>query len=708
MDYMFDIVNCNNIKEAHIVIKKNFLNIKYGMNGTGKSTISRAIELYSMGTNVDEELHSFGIEQEAQVTANQDVNAVLLFNEEFVEHIVFKENKVIENSFDIFVKSPDYDTRVERLNQRLNNLKTNIIENQSVTELHDIFNNVSEKLKRNSDESLKRDAFYKSIVTDKNLFNIPTELNKFSVFIRENPNNIEWIDWKNKGHKYDEIAGCPFCACDLADEYSTEKQIFETTFKKSTSNNLKVMLQFIESLKKYMNIERYKFLLSCIKEIEDIETIDFALNSFANELYYLRNKIQNIKVFDSFTVKRQDIGRLNEILDELFINKDFLTIFDNEIINGFIDSINEKIKQIKNEVDSLKAEVGAIRGYIEAVIRNHKKDINYFLKSAGMKYEVDIIVNGEQDAITTLHYLGEGGNRSQVDKIKKHLSWGEKNAFALILFMFYSISQSPDIVILDDPISSFDRNKKYAIINRLFTNSNLQSLYNKTVIMLTHDFEPIIDFVVNTKPTGGNTDASFIRNDNGIIIEKPIANDRRVESYIKMLIRYSKDDALNAISRLVFLRQYIEHTNSNSDDHIAYNIISCIIHGKSIVEIKQNDGSFLEATADEIQAGTNYIREFIKDFNYNTYHTNFFNCSYIEQLYNNLSNSYQKIQLFRTYIDIADCRTRLRDDVLLKFIDEIYHIENDYIYYLDLFEYDIVPSYIAKKCDDFFEKIIDI
>lgn len=36
--------NCNNIRKGNICIEKNKLNIKYGINGTGKSTIALAIE----------------------------------------------------------------------------------------------------------------------------------------------------------------------------------------------------------------------------------------------------------------------------------------------------------------------------------------------------------------------------------------------------------------------------------------------------------------------------------------------------------------------------------------------------------------------------------------------------------------------------------------------------------------------------------------
>ena len=37
---------CNNIIEGTVNIEENKLNIKYGVNGTGKSTISKAIKYY--------------------------------------------------------------------------------------------------------------------------------------------------------------------------------------------------------------------------------------------------------------------------------------------------------------------------------------------------------------------------------------------------------------------------------------------------------------------------------------------------------------------------------------------------------------------------------------------------------------------------------------------------------------------------------------
>lgn len=42
--YNISIYNCNNIREGNIDIEPNKLNIKYGINGTGKTTIAKAIK----------------------------------------------------------------------------------------------------------------------------------------------------------------------------------------------------------------------------------------------------------------------------------------------------------------------------------------------------------------------------------------------------------------------------------------------------------------------------------------------------------------------------------------------------------------------------------------------------------------------------------------------------------------------------------------
>lgn len=46
---LIDIRHCNSIDAGQIRIDEHRLNIKYAMNGAGKSTIARAIELHTRG-----------------------------------------------------------------------------------------------------------------------------------------------------------------------------------------------------------------------------------------------------------------------------------------------------------------------------------------------------------------------------------------------------------------------------------------------------------------------------------------------------------------------------------------------------------------------------------------------------------------------------------------------------------------------------------
>lgn len=59
---LIHIENCNNIKSANICIKEKNMNIFFGRNGSGKSTIARAISLISQGQKLDM-LRPYGLKE---------------------------------------------------------------------------------------------------------------------------------------------------------------------------------------------------------------------------------------------------------------------------------------------------------------------------------------------------------------------------------------------------------------------------------------------------------------------------------------------------------------------------------------------------------------------------------------------------------------------------------------------------------------------
>lgn len=699
MSINIDISNCNNISNGNITLEKEQLNIKYGINGTGKSTIAKAIRFKVFGTEIDTELRTFGSKDEADVVFSELINSIEVFDELFIDNIVFDRNEVIKDSFNVFIKSPTYDERVNKLNERLKALKVDLLGNDDAQRLKQKLEEVSIKLVLNNDGSVKNNTFYKSIVAGKNFYEVPEGLAKFTPFITTNEKKVDWIDWKTKGHQYDEICGCPFCANRLDDNYATEKETFTRTYKKATASNLKLLLEYFESLEDYLDEDKYAFLIKCIQEISDTATIELEYKKFAIELNFLLDKFKKIIGFDSYGINQSDVSRLDEIIKTLYINIELVDIFANSKTTNLIAGINDSIKVIENEILALKQEIGQIKGLVQATVQTFKRDINSFLTSAGISYEVDILVNGDNEASTILKYTGNDANE-EVETIKDHLSWGEKNAFALILFMFNALKKNPELIVLDDPISSFDSHKKFAIIHRLFDKVK-PSFYRKSVLMLTHDFEPVIDFIVNNKPTGGFVNANFLKNNNGVLSELLIQKNVGVDSYIRLLEKYARNTHINYVSRLAFLRQLIEHMHIEDAGEYAYNLISSLIHGDSKPQILLIDGEKRDATQSEISHGTNFIRRYIADFDYSQYLNDYFTKEKLLQFYNAENCNYFKLQIFRVFIEIANERSRFNDDVLLKFIDEVYHIENDYIYYLDVLVYDVVPDYIINKCNAF-------
>lgn len=692
-----NIKNCNNIKDANISVEKNSLNIKYGMNGTGKSTIAKAIESRENLT----ELKTFGSELEPEITISESISKVEVFNNDFINRIIFNGSQVIENGFEVFVKTDEYDKKRKEITDILSKLNRETFKDEIINNLRNSFSNIFAKIQLNTDKSIKRNPAYKSILKKENMFEVPDKLEKYSDFIKDTEKNINWVDWKNKGFEFDKKNKCPFCAEELSNGYTEEKQSFIENYTKSGMKNLSDILDLIEGIKDYLDLEQYDKLISCIKEDKNEDDIDFIYQKFMLEISYLSDKFNKIYDFDSYNIKNSEIGNLIERVKNLIIDKNELDYFKNESVLNVIDNITNRINEIVEKITELQAKTATLNTFIKKSIDDSKEDINKFLETAGFNYKFDFHISSEESSKTILLYKGD--EDINVDDIEKHLSWGEKNAFALVLFMYYAISQKADLIILDDPISSFDSNKKYAIINRLFENrSDKKSFFGKTVIMLTHDFEPIIDFIINNRPNSGHAIAKYIKNSSNIVSEQEITKDNDIISIVKLSYMYATDDSINMISRINFLRKYIEHTRVDNleQKQLIYDMLSSLVHAKTYPDKQINRSEYEDFTDAEFELTQNEIKKYINEFDYMAVLNKYYNKKYILEEFFKEDNNYIKSQLFRIYLDISNERTSL-DNNLLKFIDEIYHIENDYIFTIDLIKFDTIPDYIMDKINEY-------
>lgn len=706
--YQILVKNCNSISNGSIEIAENKLNIKYGINGTGKTTIARALEL-STNTDKLQELKSYFATDPASVTVTPGFGKILVFNEEFVNQVVFKEDEVIEKSFEVFLKTPTYDSKKEQLDRHLASLHQIMEQDSEIIELQEQLNKISAKFKRTGSGKLSKTGAFKSLLSKQNLYNVPCELDGYKDFFENKDINIPWIDWKNKGDAYDVGQRCPYCSETVNRvEHDKRKEIFKKNYTKSDSQNLKEILELLESLQQYIQPSKYSELIYYVKNDTPEDVINAIMDKLIVEFDLMLSRFTAIKEFGNRKIVIADISKLEQQVVAMEFPKTLFEIFGGDKINGVFNRINENVEKLKEEATALKREMGELKGVMQATIVASQTDINEFLKTAGINYELVIQAEDESNSRTILQQCFSE-DKTDVTKIRQHLSWGEKNAFSLILFMYYANLQNPDLIILDDPISSFDSNKKYAILHRMFKspgNKNV-TLAGKTVLLLTHDFEPITDFLVVGKLDESKAVASFLCNVDGTVSETFINPEEDVKLIIEECENIASNTDINIVSRVVFLRKLCELNTCRGIWGNVYEILSCLIH---VAEIKRKiaNNVFVDMDEKELQAGLQKIREYIPDFCYDDLKKSTYTLEKIKELYNAENNAYLKVQLFRALKDIVDekkLRLAPMDDAWYKFIDETYHIENDYLHYLDILKFNIVPDYIMKKINEMMEAL---
>lgn len=706
------IKNCKNIKNGNITILKNKLNVKYGNNGTGKSTIAEAIKYYiEKNENGLNALKSYDTNLKPTIQIDTNIKSVEVFNEDFIKNIVFNKDEAIIDSFNIFIRNPEFDTKRNEIDNSLKGLKVDILEDREIKKMMDVFTLIISKISFNNDGSITKKGIGKDILNDLTVYNLPDELNKYQNFFHDDK-RVDWVDWKSSGKKFDDKGICPFCAEKLNHEtYQKEKDIFENSYNKTMVKNQKELEDYLVSLEPYINDEDYERIFGYTKKLENKDDFNSEFKRFCDEAGDVYRKITKVTSFDTHNIKLEELDKLEEKIRELLIKKEFFKIFNNQKSMEIYNLINDKVNFILGRIDTLKKDFKKINSYIGNAIEESEKDINDFLKTANINYRFELNPTSELSSLAKLKYCCPSKQLYDVNNIDGSLSWGEKNSIALILFMYYSLQKDADLIILDDPISSFDKDKKFAILYRLFGVEKISKTFNdRTIILLTHDLEPIIDlktknYFKNSKGVGWH-----ISNENGDLNEKEIDAEKDIIPTIMMYREDYMDKSLDIVYRVVALRKYLEYTKKNCIyENVPYNILSSLIKGRPRSEVNMLGNGIIHDP--EFNKGCIEIQRYLDypEFDYEHLVETDFSKEKIIDKYENEANNYKKIQLFRAYYDgnRKDTKKINRDNpVIKKFVDESYHIENDYTHCLDYRKFDIVPHAIMEEVNELMSDFI--
>lgn len=691
-----EVKNCNNIDSAVISLAVKKLNIKFAPNGTGKSTIARAVLLGLKGDqNLLSELMPFKLRKEnpdskrPEIKGAEELKSVMCFNEEYVNQFVFRPNELLSNSFDILIRTETYKQREQEIEELVRNIKQLFSGNPELESLIASLKEMGDAFKLSKSGLSKSSTGMKGLAAGNKIQHVPAGLESYTPFIQYQ-NSVGWIDWQTKGYEFTDLSeNCPFCTSHAADKKDQIKKVGQE-YDKNTIKNLVGIIAVIKKLGDYFSDEA-KNKLTAITVLKDgidkeheafIATVKTQIDNFIE-------KLEKLRTLSAFQFK--DGEKVADKLPAYKLDLQFFSELKSEKMQGAIAPINASIDIVITQAGQLQGKINQQRSEMQKAVERHQKSINEFLEYAGYRYVVEIIGEGEQAQLKLRHIDHEehlsGGNQ--------HLSFGERNAFAIVLFMYECLSKKPDLIILDDPISSFDKNKKYAILEMLFRRNADSCLKSKTVLMLTHDVEPIIDTIRSLERQFNNqTSSAFLKLVAGEICEVAIGKDD-IQTFSEICNSAIASESHDVI-KLIYMRRNCEIVSNKSD---AYQVLSNLFHKRERAidtrEPTKIDGTQPEMEPAKFENGCAEVSSQLKGsaFTYSDQLNRITDIGALKSLYGACTNGYEKLQVFRLI------GLNVENSVIQKFINESYHIENEFICQLDPAKFDTIPEYVIAECD---------
>jgi hypothetical protein len=692
---------CNNIETGVVEIVEQTLNLKYAINGTGKTTVARAISAAiseNLGTDKSalSTLIPFKYRKSAtdkpEVIGIDGVKSIRIFDEKYINDFVFQSDELLKGSFDIFIRGEAYEQGMKAIEAQVAIMQKVLNEDKDIGDLISDFNEISSSFGKETKNGIHGASGLAKAFKDGNkVQNIPVGLEAYKSFIQHSE-NYKWVGWQLSGHGFIEIdSHCPYCTSDLEGKRETIKRVGEVYQAKAIENLNKIVSAF-NRLNKYFSDE------SKSKISEFVGCVDGYTEDQAEFLKEVKSQIDRL---GAKFLKAQNLGfsslkDVDKVIDGLKDHQIDLSLF----VHLQSESTKEKVEIVNTAIDKLLEQAGQLQGMIkkqrlliEELVREHSDDINSFLQNAGYVYRVTLLEDGSgQYRLKLIHSDAEG----EITNAKTHLSYGERNAFALVLFMYDALKSDPDLIVLDDPISSFDKNKKYAMVDMLFRKS-VGSLRDKTVLFLTHDLEPIVDLVVHHPDRFKKPFASFLQNSNGILTEQQIER-KDIKTFIE-IANENIATGSHELNKLIYLRRRLE---VEGDKGLAFQVLSNVVH-KRQPPTMYDEGMLRPITSEELNNGVIQIKREIPEFNYAKTLALLVDDKSMIDLYFNTTSNYEKLHLYRMIFE--DKEDFIGSDVIKKFINEAFHLENDYIYQLNPREFQTVPHYVIDKCNQYVSEI---
>lgn len=251
------------------------------------------------------------------------------------------------------------------------------------------------------------------------------------------------------------------------------------------------------------------------------------------------------------------------LINKFEYSKEFYMVFP---------ELKSPIQFLNTHISTLKSEFRKAKNKTANILKYKTQMINRILTKFSIPYEVS--AKYYRDRVIDYKLIHKKDNEKNDDKDR--LSDGEKNIVSLIMFILQAQKESTDLIVFDDPVSSYDEYRRKQVIDLI-----VDKLKGKTILILSHD-QVFAKYAVMNKSKSiiGNID--YLEN-----FENKVKFTRIEESDFEV---YS-DSVLNRINELADDSYYIKIVNLRTllegRRGIMYSYLSAILHAKPVEEIKK-------------------------------------------------------------------------------------------------------------------------
>ncbi|OOX23802.1 hypothetical protein Xazr_19990 [Xanthomonas campestris pv. azadirachtae] len=149
------------------------------------------------------------------------------------------------------------------------------------------------------------------------------------------------------------------------------------------------------------------------------------------------------------------------------------------------------------------------------------------------------------------------------------------------------------------------------------------------------------------------------------------------------------------VIKCIYLRRHFEIIN---DLGMEYNYLANLLHARDVPILRSASGE-APMSAQEIAQAEAGIKKLIPGFDYSAVLAVIKDKAEMKRRFTGATAGYDKIQLFRIFKEVHASTGGDQDSILQKFVNESFHIENEYVMQLNPHKFDNVPEYVVLECD---------